>query len=173
MVNEEPVSVTKVAIETDEEDGIELAYQEDVDKNTTALTLMCSDIVTIKEMGETIEGYMYGGFCTGCVFAGKELYAFRAAKEHETVAGEYGEILFYQRKNGNEFERINISTTYDANTYGELRDPNLCVSRDGTRLYLTCFCDPDNSDTGYSSVLIAFDTSLTQIGISYIPNALF
>lgn len=173
MVNEEPVSATKVVIETGEEDEIELALQEDVDKNATALTLMCSDIVTIKEMGETIEGYTYGAFCTGCVFAGKELYAFRAAKQHETVAGEYGEILFYQRKYGNKFERINISTTYDANTYGELRDPNLCVSRDGTRLYLSCFCDPDNSGTGYTSVLIAFDTSLTQIGISYIPDAIF
>lgn len=31
MVNEEPVSATKVVIETGEEDGIELAYQEDVD----------------------------------------------------------------------------------------------------------------------------------------------
>ena len=151
------------------------AMQEDVNEANEGIELLHSDIITIKSYDETIDGFPYAGFCGGCNFAGMELYAFRAAPEHKTVRGDYGEIVFMQRKAGNVFERVNIVPTYDSITYGELRDPNLSVSRDGERLYVSCFASVDDydEDESYTSLVFCFDRTLTQLGVNIIPNTLF
>ena len=149
------------------------AMQEDVNEANEGIELLHSDIITIKDYDETIDGFEYAGFCGGCSFAGMELYAFRAAHEHLTQAGNYGEIVFMQRKAGNVFERVNIVPTYDSLTYGELRDPNLSVSRDGKRLYASFFTALDENDEVNHSLVFCFDRTLTQIGVNIIPNTVF
>ena len=150
-----------------------LAVEEATEGAVDTLDLMNSDIITIKGADETIDGFPYGGFCGGCVFRGRELYAFRAAPAHKTTAGDFGEIAFYERKNGNIFEKLDITPIYDSAVYGELRDPNLSVSRDGTRLYLTCFTSFTADGTTHNSVLFAFNEDYLQIGFSAVTDSIF
>lgn len=149
------------------------ALQGDVDSVEEDISLIQSEIVTVKDFGDTIDGFPYGAFCGGCVFNGMELYAFRVAPTHKTYLGQYGEIVFFRRRPGNVFERMPITLSYDSLTYGELRDPNLSVSRDGSRLYVSCFTTIDDSDNTHYSLVFCFDRSLTQIAVNVIPNSVF
>lgn len=132
-----------------------------------------SDRITIKAVGESLEGYAYASFSGGCIFAGKELYAFRAASGHFTAENHYGTIFFYERVN-NVFKKVNISLVYDTEQYGELRDPNLSVSIDGTRLYVSCFTSFDKQKSSpHHSIIFILDRNLNQIGSVIIPYSLF
>lgn len=156
------------AIKTDLE-TVETSAAENAEK----LDLMTSEIVTIKAADSTIDGFPYGGFSGGCVFAGRELYAFRAAPEHRTDENSYGKIVFFERKKGNQFEKLDLELLYDAVTYGECRDPNLSVSRDGNRLYVSVFTSFSATGTTHNSIVFVFNKNLTQIGYSVIDNAIF
>lgn len=147
--------------------------EDDIQFTNDSIALIHSDIITVKDFDDTIDGFPYAGFCGGCNFAGMELYAFRVAPEHVTHVGSYGKLVFYQRKNGNVFERVNIEPNYNSAVYGELRDPNLSVSRDGQRLYVSCFTTIDESSETHYSIVFCFDTTLTQIGVNIIPNSVF
>lgn len=129
--------------------------------------------ITLKAVGEPLEGYTYAAFSGGCIFAGKELYAFRAASGHFTTENHYGTILFYERVN-NVFKKVNISLVYDTEQYGELRDPNLSASKDGTRLYVSCFTSFNKQKSSpHHSIIFVLDRNLKQIGSVVIPESIF
>lgn len=141
---------------------------DDVERDLQGLT---DNIVVLKNYGETLEGYTYTAFSGGAMFAGMELYAFRAAMTHRTDPDNFGKILFYQHTRENKFEKVAIECTYDSATYGELRDTNLSVSRDGSLLFVSCFSTID--DTRWDSHVFIFNKELIQIGHSIIPNSVF
>lgn len=129
--------------------------------------------ITLKPVNERLEGYAYTSFSGGCKFAGKELYAFRAASGHFTVTNNYGTILFYERVKST-FRRVLVNLNYDSSKYGELRDPNLSVSRDGTRLYVTCFTAYSSDRTGiHHSIIFILNKELQQIGTIIVPDTVF
>lgn len=147
--------------------------EDEVDEALNVVDLLTADIVTIKAADETIDGYPYGGFCGGCVFQGHELYAFRVAPEHRTDENDFGHIVFYERLKTNEFVRFELELTYDPLTYGECRDPNLSVSRDGKRLYVSVFTSFNAGGSTHHSIVFVFNANFTQIGMSVIPNTIF
>ena len=137
------------------------------------ISFVTGNRVTLKEIGKSLDGYPYVSFAGGCNFAGKEIYAVRAAKGHYTQAGDFGQILFYERKTS-VFRKLDISLEYDIKKYGELRDPNLSVSRDGKRLYVTCFTSFDKQrTTPHHSIIFILDNSLKQINAIVVPDSLF
>lgn len=149
------------------------ALENDIEDTIETVDLMTSDIITIKSATDTIDGFPYGGFCGGCIFQGRELYAFRAAPAHRTDENEYGKIVFYERSNDNRFTRLSLELQYDPLTYGECRDPNLSVSRDGQRLYISVFTSFTAEGLTHHSIVFVFNANLVQIGYSVIQNTVF
>lgn len=126
----------------------------------------------IFDKGSLNPEFPYVAFGSGVMFGGKQVYVFRAGKGHETPseAARWGRLLFLERDAYGEVKSFypNLETV---GVEGELRDPNLSVSKDGNTLFVSCFVTNNTQeDFSYThrSVIMAMDRSYTVTSVAYL-----
>lgn len=96
---------------------------------------------TIKDQLYPLNGFTHCAFPSVALFSGKEVIAFRASKSHLTPqdTANWGGIMLVTRSPDGTWENLGLVDTSGCVFNGELRDPCLTVSRDGTTLFMSCF----------------------------------
>ena len=132
-------------------------FVEKFDNNYTYPT----QLTTIKDLNEDLEDYNYASFGNGIYHKGKEIFVERASISHTTPASssDYGKIIAIIRDEDGNITNETLELPYES-IDGELRDPNISVTRDGT-LILGCFATKyTDLVPSYQSVLFVLNDNL-------------
>lgn len=118
---------------------------------------------TVKPLLTDMNGYPYVSFGNGIYHKGKEIFVERASIGHTSPVSsdDYGKIIAIVRDENGTITSSVLNLPYSS-IDGELRDPNLSISRYDNKLLLGCFATKDVSGTKvHSSALFVLNDDLS------------
>lgn len=128
----------------------------------------------IKGTSESVDGYTHCAFPSICFFGGKEIIAYRAGMSHYTPtdSASWGGIALDTRMPDGTYTHVKILKTSDfTGMQGELRDPQLGVSRDGQYLVIAAFTTYTlNGADAHENVLICLNAALEVVDYKIDAN---
>ena len=125
---------------------------------------------TIKSKGAALDGFTHCAFPSMCIFAGKEIIAYRASMSHYTPddPANWGGVMLDTRDAEGNWTHLGLLDASSVSFNGELRDPKLSVSRDGKTLFLSCFTTYRKEEAPtvdvHDNVIFALNESLEITG---------
>lgn len=132
--------------------------------------------ITLKAPLDTIDGFDHAGFPSSVFFAGKQIVAARLGKQHFTPdsSSDWGGIKFFvQNPDGTwNHDRALLTAADFTGMSGELRDPNIGITRDGQYLILAGWSTYKSDGTDVHDCVIAtFDSSLEIVSYKVFSQA--
>jgi hypothetical protein len=131
-------------------------------KSDRELALNLMNAVNLKKPNRIIDGRsnsIYNAFSSGVRFQGKEYYVFRQGTGHHTPSDptKWGKLVLLEREpNTLNFKVVDeiIETDY------EPRDPNLSVSRDGLKMFLSFAATAD--EVNYNNYYYVYEWTMVR-----------
>lgn len=120
----------------------------------------------IKDFADSIRisGYRYLAFFSGCLYNGKEYHVGRDGGSHPALPNYPDTKLVFFEIDANGNRTLIVPNIDYSQINGELRDPNLSVTRDGQYMLLSGFaCDINNDSDVIGAYLIIFDKQLNIV----------